>query len=258
MPLRQEFSPQVSFAWENASTVQLEIAAARTPHVRERLRCVVIGPDRDLLPLASVADHSAHEVALVSETGQLLRTFGGGTEAAWQAAPDLPRALTLARTLLETSRGGAAQRIVLLAHGALPHRLEVEWLAAQLPSQGIALDVITPTTAEPVWQALTGQSCGRVWQDQGSRVLTFSEYLASWRRVTLEGVQVQLCGLVGIGEAWQAGKVTLPPLFAGDTHRLRLRRPAQILENPRVQVRVLGVGYTVTCPLTPLPDARVA
>jgi hypothetical protein len=258
MPLRQEFCPQVTVTWESPEVLRLELASAVTPLRPGRLNLAVIAAHEQLTQFHSVALHASHRVALISASGQLHRNLTGQTENHASRPANLVRAVSLAGLLLADAARRGPARIVLVWDHLPPSRLELELLASSLATQDIALDVITTAAAEGAWATLTSRAFGRVLVQQDQPAATFNDHLAHWNRVVLEGAEIRVRGLVGIGPQWYAGRTTLPPLQAGELHSVRLRHSSRPPESPSTEVRFLGLRYSVIVPLPERTAAQVA
>ncbi|MBB5235567.1 hypothetical protein [Deinococcus budaensis] len=258
MPLQQQFQPQLTVTRESPEVVRLDLAPAVTPLRPGRLNLAVIAAHDRLAPLQEAAPHSPHGVALISTSGQLHRDLTGQMEEHVRRPVDLVRAVSLASTLLADAAQRGAARILLMWDHAPPSRLELELLVSSLARQNIALDVITTAAAESTWATLTSCAFGRVSVGRAHPVESFGAYLADRHGVVLEGAEVKAYGLVGIGPQWRAGQTTLPPLREGEVHRLHLRRSPRAPAPPRIEVRFLGLGYSVMVPVRGTRAARVA
>ncbi|MDL2343876.1 hypothetical protein QOL99_06905 [Deinococcus sp. MIMF12] len=225
------------------------MAPATTPLRPGQLNLAVVTAQDELAPLRDAAVHVPHPVALISTSGQLHRDLTGRTEDHARRPVDLLRAVSLAGTLLADAVRRGPTRMLLMWDHVPPSRLELELLVSSLARQNIALDVITTAAAEPAWAALTSRAFGRVSVGRAHPVESFGTYLEERRGVVLEGAEVTAYGLVGIGPQWYAGRTTLPPLREGEVHRLHLRRSPRAPEPPRIEVRFLGLGYSVMVPV---------
>lgn len=258
MPLRQEFQPQLTVTRESPQVVRLDLAPAVTPLGPGRLNLAVIAPHYWLASLQEAALRSTHPVALISTSGQLHRDLTGQTEDHAHRPADLVQAVLLAGTLLSEAAQRGPARILLMWDDVPPSRLELELLVSSLSRHNIAFDVITTSAAESTWATLTSCAFGRVSVGRAHPVESFGAYLADRHGVVLEGAEVKAYGLVGIGPQWRAGQTTLPPLRKGEVHRLHLRRSPRAPEPPRIEVRFLGLGYSVMVPVRGTRPAQVA
>lgn len=249
MPLRKEICPTLTVDWESPQVLRLELAAAATPLPPGRLNLVVIAAEERLTSLRTTPLTPGHAVALISADGQLHRDLTGQTEVHASRPVDLIRAVQLAGTLLSANEERNSRRILLVWDQAPPSRLEFDLLTVTLARQDVALDVVTTTAAVSAWRLLTSRAFGQVSVHPGSLTDILTDYLTSRNVHTLEGAEVSVRGLVGIGPLWGAGRTTLPPLLPGQTHLLRLRRSSQAM-GPSIEVRFPSLGYRVW-PLLP-------